>query len=144
MTATTVPAGWVYDDGGRRAAGYIGDAGDCVARAIAIALEAPYADVYADLAALAARHGRPRSARNGVPRRVYDAYLTAAGWEWTPTMAIGAGCTVHLDPDELPAGRLITRLSGHMAAVVDGVVHDTDDPRRGGRRCVYGYWANPR
>jgi hypothetical protein len=24
--------------------------------------------------------------------------------------------------------------------VIDGVVHDTHDPRRGGTRCVYGYY----
>jgi len=25
--------------------------------------------------------------------------------------------------------------------VLDGVIHDTHDPSRGGRRCVYGYWS---
>jgi hypothetical protein len=24
--------------------------------------------------------------------------------------------------------------------VIDGVIHDTFDPSRGGTRCVYGYW----
>lgn len=41
---------FVVDDGGRAAAGYKGKAGDCVARAIAIAADLPYADVYAVLA----------------------------------------------------------------------------------------------
>ena len=40
--------------------------------------------------------------------------------------------------EELPAGRLIVRLAGHVAAVLDGVLHDTEDWYRG--RCVYGYW----
>jgi hypothetical protein len=41
---------YVYDDGGRAAAGYRGHAGDCVARAVAIASQRPYAEVYAALA----------------------------------------------------------------------------------------------
>ena len=36
---------WIYSDGGRAAAGYKGDAGDCVTRAIAIATEIPYQEV---------------------------------------------------------------------------------------------------
>ena len=32
------------------------------------------------------------------------------------------------------------RLSRHITAVVDGVIHDTHDPSRKGTRCVYGYW----
>ncbi len=58
-------------------------------------------------------------------------------------MAIGSGCTVHLRIGELPAGRLVVSLSKHMTAVIDGVIHDTYDPSRGGTRCVYGYWREP-
>jgi hypothetical protein len=36
--------------------------------------------------------------------------------------------------------RDVARLSRHLCAVVDGVVHDTFDPSRDGTRCVYGYW----
>jgi hypothetical protein len=56
-------------------------------------------------------------------------------------MGIGTGCRVHLRAGELPGGRIITRLTGHLAAVIDGVVHDTEDPGRAGTRCVYGYWV---
>ena len=35
-----------YNDGGRAEAGYKGDTGDCVTRAIAIAAELPYKEVY--------------------------------------------------------------------------------------------------
>ena len=58
-------------------------------------------------------------------------------------MAIGSGCTVHLRADELPPGRLIVGVSRHTTAVINGVVHDTHDPTRGGTRCVYGYWSPP-
>jgi len=132
----------VIDDGGREAAGYRGTAGDCVARAIAIAAELDYGEVYDALAHFeGAIYGGPRSARNGVRRKSYDSLLEGLGWTWTPTMGIGTGCTVHLREDELPGGRLIVRVSKHVTAVVDGVIHDTHNPCRGGTRCVYGYWT---
>ena len=137
------PMPWAADDGGRAAAGRAADAGDCVARSIAIATELPYQTVYADLAALSAAAGGKRSARDGVVRKIYTRYLTGLGWTWTPTMAIGSGCTVHLRVGELPTGRLVVSLSKHMTAVVDGFVHDTYDPGRDGSRCVYGYWRGP-
>jgi hypothetical protein len=145
---------WVYDDGGRQAAGYRGKTGDCTCRAIAIATEQSYQAVYDSLNNLARderprwyRHGpragqlRPRqSARTGVAKSVIDRYLAILGWLWTPPMHIGSGCTMHLRADELPPGRLIVRVSRHLVAVIDGVIHDTFDPSYEGTRCVYGYW----
>lgn len=134
---------WEYNDGGRAAAGFRGDTGDCVTRAIAIATQDDYRRVYDVLHGIArdrGAQGRKASPRNGVARKDYDRYLAAIGWAWTPTMAIGQGCTVHLRADELPAGRIIVRLSRHLAAVIDGVLHDTFDCSRDGTRCVYGYW----
>ena len=142
-----------FDDGGRAAAGFKGSAGDCVTRAIAIAMERDYREVYDELKAANAEfsQGRSRKARavaqkgstprNGVHKEVFGPFIEKAGWVWTPTMQIGSGCTVHLNADELPAaGRLIVRCSKHLVAVVDGVIHDTHDPSRDGTRCVYGYW----
>lgn len=147
---------WVHDDGGRAAAGFLGNTGDCVTRAIAIAAELPYRQVYDELNAVAdslPRRGATRrraasvkskpSSRTGHHRKVYDAYLLGLGWSWTPTMTIGSGCRVHLRADELPAGRLVASLSKHLSAVLDGVVHDTYDPSRDGTRCVYGFWSQP-
>jgi hypothetical protein len=140
----------VYDDGGRAAAGFRGEADDCVARAIAIATELPYKQVYAELNELGQaergfynRVGRrvKSSARLGVFKPTTRAYMEALlGWVWQPTMGIGTGCTVHLRDGELPAGRLVVQVSRHLVAVVDGVVHDTFDPTRDGTRCVYGYY----
>lgn len=141
----------VFDDGGRAAAGYRALADDCVTRAIAIATETPYKEVYAALNVLAQRE-RPRKAtpgrrararshaRTGVYRTTYEKLLVPLGWTWTPTMQIGSGCTVHLRADELPPGRLIVAVSKHVCAVIDGVVHDIFDPTRDGTRCVYGYY----
>lgn len=138
-----------YHDGGRALAGFKGDAGDCVARAIAIGTRIPYRQVYDELNALAQRERKGKrkrgrsSAREGVYKPTYTRYLKALGWRWTPTMAIGQGCTVHLKADELPGGRLIVSLSRHLSTVIDGVIYDTHDPSRGGTRCVYGYFQPP-
>lgn len=135
---------WVYDDGGRAAAGRRGTAGDCVARAIAIASGRPYGDVYDELAEINLAYGGKRSAREGIkPAATRDYLGRHLGWEWTATMGIGTGCTVHLAGGELPDGVLVARLSRHITAVVDGVIHDTHDPARDGSRCVYGYWRRP-
>ena len=134
---------WVYDDGGRAAAGFRGQASDCVTRAIAIAAELDYREVYDMVNHYGATEatGRMRSAaRLGPPMRAVRRLLGDLGWVWVPTMRVGQGCQVHLVGGELPGGRVIARVSGHLAAVVDGVVRDTHDPSRGGSRCVYGYW----
>ena len=63
---------------------------------------------------------------------------------WTATMDIGKGCRVHLRAGEVPmTGRVIVKVSRHLTALIDGVIHDTGDPSRDGTRCVYGYWEAP-
>ena len=136
---------YIYNDGGRRCAGYTGDTGDCGVRAVSIVTGKPNKEVY-DAINLLAKNERPRkgrtrsNARTGVWRRTLDKYLKSLGYEWMPTMSIGSGCQVHMNPDELPSGRIIVRLSKHFAAVIDGVLHDTYDCTRNETRCVYGYW----
>ena len=147
---------FIQSDGGRAAAGFRGEAGDCATRAIAIALGLPYRQVYEELQdrqRLWLRTGRPSKAkramlakssssvRNGTAKAVITDFLSDRGWIWTPTMHVGRGTQVHLRADELPAGRLICRLSRHVAAVVDGVLHDTHDCSRDGCRAVYGFYS---
>lgn len=137
---------WVYSDGGRADAGFRGTAGDCAARAIAIATALPYRLVYDRIAALAPEtqvSGRQSSPRLGVWRATIDRLMADLGWIWTPTMRIGSGCCVHLRSEDLPSGRLVARVSRHYVAVIDGIAYDTHDPTRGGQRCVYGYWTEP-
>jgi hypothetical protein len=98
----------IYDDGGREDAGFVGEAGDCVTRAIAIATGVPYKLVYAAINERA-KTERPRTGS-------------------------------HLREGELPGGRIIVRISKHVCAVIDGVIHDTHDPQRDGNRCCYGYY----
>jgi hypothetical protein len=147
---------YVFDDGGRANAGYKGKAGDCVVRSVAIASGLPYPEVYAALADGMGnqRKSKGRTARNGVStkRKWFKDYMQSIGFLWTPTMAIGQGCKVHLLKGELPQGRLIVALSKHYTAVIDGVIYDTFDPSRANifvengvtsmsHRCVYGYWT---
>ena len=137
---------FVYNDGGREAAGFKGAVGDCVCRAIAIATERPYKEVY-DLIneygkkERMGKHQRSRSsARNGVYIKTERKIMQDLGWEWVPTMLVGQGCKVHLTDGELPKGRLVVSVSRHATCVIDGVIHDTYDCSREGNRCVYGYY----
>lgn len=135
--------GLVITDGGRAESGRktMTDAGDCVVRALTIACDEDYGVVYDEIAWLSREMGGRRSARDGVAPKVYKRWLADRGWKWHPTMEIGSGCNVHLWASDLPPGRLIVRLSKHLCAVIDHVVYDNHDPRRGGTRCVYGYWT---
>ena len=138
-----------YDDGGREAAGFKGTTRDCVCRAIAIAAQMPYKDVY-DLineygkAEKLGKNQKTRSnARTGVYPKTLRKIMADLGWTWVPTMKVGQGCRVHLREDELPKGRLIVNVSRHDVAVIDGVIHDIYDCSRDETRCVYGYYYKP-
>jgi hypothetical protein len=143
-----------FNDGGRAAAGYEGQTGDCVVRSIAIATGMSYQKVYDDLfqaneefrttsrTKLAKRlKQRNDSPRTGTHRVVLNKYLQKLGWKWTPTMFIGQGCKVHLKKEELPMGTLIVSCSKHLTVVIDGILNDVFDCSRNGTRCVYGYWT---
>lgn len=134
----------IFNDGGRKAAGYEGLAGDCVARSIAIVAQLPYQQVYDALAEVNAitpqsksrrkrgRHLGRRTAAHGIFTQSvhFKRYMKSLGFVWTPTMGIGTGCKVHLAKGELPMGRLIVKVSRHYTAVIDGVIHDTFNPQR--------------
>ena len=126
-------------------------------RSIAIAANLPYMQVYEDLREANECYAQERdnklsrlltqrgsSPRNGNHRNVFHDYILKQGFEWVPTMKVGAGCQVHLRPNELPNGILIVKVSKHLTAVIDGVMYDTHDPSRGGSRCVYGYYLKNR
>lgn len=151
---------YIYNDGGRQAAGYTGKTGDCACRALAIAAEIPYQQAYDLINQFAAKERRGTrkrgmsSARTGVHSATMRRVMDSLGWTWTATMGIGTGCKVHLREDELPSGRLIVNVSKHFTAVIDGVINDIHDPQRlavecedvdkadvNGTRCVYGYWT---
>jgi len=156
---------WIFNDGGRWDAGFRPrKTGDCATRAIAIATELPYRQVWEELEArqreyvMTSRARWARTAReiggrkleleispdHGTHKVILNGFLRDQGWLWTPTMGIGTGARVHLRADELPlTGRLVVSLSRHWAAVVDGTVHDTYIDDRDGRRTVYGIHSKP-
>ena len=141
-----------FNDGGRAEAGYKGRTGDCVTRAVAIAAELPYKEVYDRLAEGNANQrvtkrsrkttARQKTASHGISttRKWFKDYMKSLGFKWVSTMGIGTGCKVHLKSDELPSGRVIARVTRHYCAVIDGVINDTYNPSRDETRCVYGYW----
>lgn len=142
------PVKFYYNDGGCAAEGFRQKkhCGDCVCRAIAIATQRPYSEIYdlilhyAKQERTGKRKRRVSDPERGVYRTTERKVMSALGWEWVPTMGIGTGCRVHLCADELPAGRIVVNVSHHFTAVVDGVINDLYDPSRGGTRCVYGYY----
>lgn len=142
---------FIFNDGGREAAGYKGKTGDCVLRAIAIATCTPYEQVRTELMQRTkefraksrtkrAKNMTGNSALNGVYDDIYKPYLLELGWQWVPCAAIGSKERVHVCASELPNGTLILRLSRHLATWKDGMLHDTHDCSRGGKRMVYGYF----
>ncbi len=147
----------IKTDGGRVEAGLPDNKrGDCVIRAIAIAAERPYAEVRQSVQRLSEQYALSHrsAAAKAMAKRIrgdyntdkgnfavaYEPYILSLGFEWVATMKIGTGCRVHLRANELPMGRLIVKVSKHLVAVIDRVIHDTHDCSRNGTRCVYGYW----
>lgn len=136
-----------YNDGGRKAAGYKGKAGDCACRAVAIATQRPYGEIHAlinQFAKLERTSKRKRGksdADKGVFPKTLRRVMDALGWKWNATMGIGTGCRVHLRDGEIPHGRIVADVSRHYTAIIDGVINDTYDPSRGETRCVYGYYT---
>ena len=132
-----------YNDGGRLAAGFKGECRDCVVRSLSIVAGKPYGEVYDELSkGVHESKIKQRIPRGGVKTssKWFKIYMQRHGWVWVPTMQIGQGCKVHLVDGELPSGDLIVSVSKHYTAVVNGVIQDTHDPSRNGKRCVYGYW----
>ncbi|MFN7627911.1 MAG: DUF2786 domain-containing protein [Pirellula sp.] len=113
-----------WNDGGRSSCGFVGLAGDCVTRAISIATGLVYRDVYNELSKMAGM-----SPRAGMVDSVTCQYLARCGWERQATTG------VLVEDFLVPPGTSIIeckkrrRGNGHVFAVLDGVLHDTWDPR---------------
>jgi hypothetical protein len=158
---------FVRDDGGRSRSGIArggkgDDVGDCAVRAIAIATQRPYREVWNELTGAAVRHvanakrgwGKRARRRSGVSLsllhadhgndpEVYGPYLETLGWRFKSTKDLPRGKGLHLRPDQLPGGSVIVDLPGHLCAVIDGVLRDVSDCSREGRARIRGYWSLP-
>ena len=120
------------DDGGRAAAGYRGDAGDCVVRSLSILLDYPYKPLYLEMAReqgkLKDRKGRKmaRSARNGVDKRAYTKVFERHG---LVKVRLPKGQRPTISEAHERYGNCIITTAKHIFAVVDGAVRDTWDCR---------------
>ena len=122
------------NDGGRAKAGYKGFAGDCGARAMAIAMGIDYQVAYDCLALANKAKGLPKSARNGIDKAIYSDVLGAKGWVWHPAPKFEGR---KAKASDMPQGIVIARQAGHYVAIIDGIPHDTWDCSN---RMIYGYW----
>ncbi|TWU45699.1 hypothetical protein Q31b_08750 [Novipirellula aureliae] len=130
---------FIWNDGGRSSSGYVGLAGDCVTRSIAIATGLSYRDVYRDLGVVS-----NKTPRNGVVTVHSSEYLAKLGWNYTP--ADGR----EFSSSWLPKGVVIVHLampkqraSGHFCTMVDHIIYDTWNPSEEEEYCVVGYWMHP-
>lgn len=124
---------FTYNDGGRKNAGYKGSAGDCGARAMAIALGLDYKTAYNKLAQANKDKGFAKSARDGIYKDIYSDVLKSHGWIWhSAPKFVGrkAKCS------DMPSGTVIARQAGHYVAVVNGIPNDVWDSSE---KMVYGF-----
>jgi hypothetical protein len=134
-----------YNDGGRAKAGYRGQGGDCVSRAIAIARNIPYKEVRNQLDWMTKQMtgGLRPSAANGTPEPVSHKYLTDRRWK----LVLTPGKYLK----DLPkTGRFIACCSTrrHDVAVIDGTAYDTWDSTKtrrtkNGSPRMIGYYYLP-
>ena len=119
--------GYQFNDGGRIASGRRGIAGDCVVRALAIVTGRSYNATYRTVAQANKDAGGRRSARNGVPQHVADRCMFDAGLR---RLRLPSGFSYDLAAAAAVVG--MTCVLGnryHYAAVVGGVLFDTNDNR---------------
>ena len=131
-----------YNDGGRSKY-FKGIAQDCVVRAVAIAEDLDYKEVYDALNKLLKSYGEKLVRNSGTPKYITRKFIESYGYSWTPVMKIGSGCEMHLREEELDQFEdttIIASVSKHVCCIKNGVLEDTYDCSRGGSRCVYGYW----
>jgi hypothetical protein len=126
---------FIYNDGGRSASGRKGEARDCGARAMAIALGLPYDQCYRELAEANKEAGYKKSARDGLYKDVYEKVLNKHGWFWKPAPKFEGRRAKAADTE----GVCIARMARHFCAVVEGVPQDTFDSSQ---KMVYGIWVH--
>lgn len=115
-----------WNDGGRSTCGFVGLTGDCVTRSISIATGIAYRDVYE---LLKERYGS--TPRDGVPKFVYGPYLKELCWD----EQICSKPYIALEQFEFQGAMSIVQVQdafgrkSHLCTVIEGVLHDTWDPR---------------
>ena len=111
-----------FDDGGRAAAGYKGFAGDCVARALAIATGEDYKTLYLELGREQKKVSGKRSARNGVDHRAYKRVYEKRGLY---RVVLPKGPRPTYSEAWGRHGDCVVSTAKHVRAIVDGCLRDT-------------------
>lgn len=131
--------------------------GDCVTRAIAIATNTPYAEVYEDIKYLCETEKpvfdrKMSDPNNGVYPELYMPYI-----EQYFNVTAKAYDEEHLDKphrhvssEDFGTGTFIVQIHRHLLAIIDGVIHDSwDSNNKGwrtkrnqhdGQNCVIRWW----
>lgn len=129
---------FIWNDGGRASAGFVGTTGDCVVRAISIGTGAAYRNVYDEIGVAS-----EKSPRNGVNLDCANRYLITNGWTRT------VGDKRPFNSAFLPKGILIVDLakengrSCHFCTVIDHVIHDTWNPTDDECYFIQAYFVSP-
>lgn len=157
---------YTFNDGGRAEAGYVGDTGDCVVRAIAIAEQRDYEQVRRELMEYNRKYAstsRSRIAkkiqkRGATTRRgnwdvVYRKMLADHGWVRHSKIRVGDPARCYMVKSDIPPGRVILKVRKHVVACVDHVINDTFDCRESNvwvdgvptddkkPKCVTSFWT---
>ena len=110
---------WIYDDGGRSNYYKAKNVRDCVCRAISIANNKDYKEIYRELTRL--NYGK--TPRNGVSESIYKKLLENLGWKCVEC----ENENVYLKTEDIPAGIVICKISRHLVAVKNKTIYDTWD-----------------
>lgn len=109
--------------------------GDCVVRALAIAEDKKWLDVYDALRKLGRKiHDMPNM------KRTYEMYLLNQGWQKQrmPKFLNGRRYTLRQLADEKNQGTFVVSVAKHLATIKDGNLYDTWDCSR---NCVGNYYS---
>lgn len=143
ITERNVPCGligYVFDDGGRKKAGYKGRTTDCIVRAIAIATQLPYEEVYKRIADMRYKWGYSRTGKGGrLPVRPMPQgfrrpkketrmkrYMKAFGFQ---KVRLPRGPKPTYTEAYKKYGNCIVKTTKHICALREGALHDTFDGR---------------
>jgi len=128
--------GWYKNTGGRGIYFPYTRNGDCVNRALAIASDKNYKEVFEGLMEVATPLGLPIN-----DDKVYTRYLKKNDyiWVYTPTNVNGRKPRPYdLEDWVNPGVWIIARQASHLVAVKNGYVHDIWNSSQ---RMVYGFWV---
>lgn len=134
-------AKFIWHDGGRAGAGFVGTTGDCVVRALAIATGKNYRDVYDRIF-----DASGKTPRDGVVTTITDEILTAEGFTRVDLPLPLSFIAV----EHLIDGVAVLRFKGayehsrgHVCTVVNGTIYDTWDATRDDRYRIDQIWKAP-